>query len=58
MHPEEQQLYEIILIAAIVLAIVTGYFIYSIIRQKNHVLGGNKTVSGLEIETLENERNE
>ena len=56
MHPEEQQLYEIILIAAIVLAIVTGYFIYSIIRQKNHVLRWQQNRIRAEIETLENER--
>lgn len=56
MHPEEQQLYEIILIAAIILAIITGYFIYSVIRQKNHVLKWQQNRIRAEIETLENER--
>jgi hypothetical protein len=28
MHPQEQELYKIILIAAGILAVITGYFIY------------------------------
>ena len=56
MHTEEQELYKIILIAAVILAGITGYFIYSIIRQKNHVLKWQQNRIRAEIETLENER--
>lgn len=56
MHTSQEEIYEVILLAVTILASITGYFIFSIIRQKNSVARWQEARIKAEIDTLENER--
>ncbi len=56
MHTTQEEIYEVILVAVVILASITGYFIFSIIRQKNSVARWQEARIKAEIDTLENER--
>ena len=56
MYSKEEQLYKVIIVAVLLLALITGYFIYSITRNKNRMLRWQKARIKAEIDTLENER--
>lgn len=56
MYSKEEQLYKVIIIAVLILALITGYFIYSITRNKNRMLRWQEARIKAEIDTLENER--
>ena len=55
MHTMPEEL-KVILLAIIILVSITGYFIFSIIRQKNTVARWQEARIKAEIDTLENER--
>lgn len=56
MHTTNEQLYQVILLALSILAGITGYFIVSLVRQKNNVARWQEARIKAEIDTLENER--
>jgi signal transduction histidine kinase len=56
MHPENQQLYKIILTGAGILLAVLAYFIIAVVRQQRKVYKWQQARIAAEITTLENER--
>lgn len=55
MFTDQNHLYQVV-VAAVLMLMITGYFIYSLVRHKNRVLRWQQTRIKAEIDTLENER--